>query len=133
MKKLKLYKTLADETWFVGERDNQQAWIQQPVESTNWNNWFEEEFEVFSNLAKSLKEYEADATEIKFCYQEINVEEFLLEYDFESLNLDCDQQQESLNYYCDYGWTEIAIKLIENPAYTDGELVDITYTYDELA
>ena len=130
---MKLYKTLVDETWFLGERYNPNEWIQEPQTYTNWNTWFEEEFETYNTIQNKLPEFEADAVEIRLCFIEIDRRDFLDKYGFDSLNLDCEEQQDALNYYVDFNWSEIGLRLIENPAYTDGEIVDITYTVDELA
>ena len=130
---MKLYKTLVDETWFLGERYNPKEWMQEPQTYTNWNTWFEEEFDTYNTIQNKLPEFEADAVEIRLCFIDIDRRDFLDKYGFDSLNLDCEEQQDALNYYVDFNWSEIGLRLIENPAYTDGEIVDITYTVDELA
>ena len=107
--------------------------MQEPQTYTNWNTWFEEEFDTYNTIQNKLPEFEADAVEIRLCFIDIDRRDFLDKYGFDSLNLDCEEQQESLNYYVDFKWLEIGLRLIENPAYTDGEIVDITYTVDELA
>lgn len=128
--KIKLYKTLVDETWFLGERNNPEIWMQQPQTYTNWNTWFEEEFETYNTIQNKLPDFEADAVEIKLCFIEVNEKDFLNEYRFDKkqINLDNEYMQEALNYYVNYNWSEIGLKLIENPAYTDGEIIDLTYT-----